>query len=495
MSDQHPLPFDPDQAERLDAAIEAIASGGTPSTGDAQLAPLVALAARLHNDLPRDLPDPAFRERLKLDLARQVPAPVAPKPSKRRFPDVVRHFPIYGSVAAVVAVALVAGFLVFVQDDDRPSTPTTTARLMQATSIATMQAISSATQATSAEAAFQTMQATVASATEPAETAKVETATESTTAPTVTAAAPASTSSTEATATTPATEPSTPTAATQLAVVPSIDPSTIEQGPVPAADGGGSGPSADVTYVIDAAPAVVAATSVIYYLAPPSEDPVAFCQSMAERAGMSTDDVYSTNESGRMEVFAGTPGGGTLYWRPDSGVFQISSSAAGEGAELTEGEIVDAAQRWLAALDYPTETLGAPIVDDFGELWQVQFPMANMPSIGVGYPLGVSLMLHRDGTPAEARGYWLTVNQEAPVDVISVERAWDSVTHGGGYWRDGGMSAGGGEFRAESVQLSSILTTDGGELKLLPVYEFRGEFTMPDGSSAPISVFVRASTD
>ena len=495
MSDQRPLPFDPQQAERLDEAIEAIVSGGTPPADDTQIAPLVALAARLHNELPRDLPDPAFRERLKHDLTRQAPALPAAKPAKRRFPDVVRHLPVYGSVAAVFAVALVAGFLMFMQDDDRPSTPTTTARLMQATSIATMQAISSATQATSSETAFQTVQSTAASVTEPAETAKVETATGPADVPTETQAAPAGTDEPDVPLTPAATQPIAPTAPIQQANVPSIDPATIEQGPVPAADGGGSGPSADVTYVMAAAPATVATTSMVYYLTPPDEDPVAFCQSVAERAGMATDDVYSTDESGRTEVFAGAPGGGMLYWRPDSGVFQISSSAAGGGTELTEGEIVDAAQRWLATISYPTALLGAPTVDDFGELWQVQFPMADLPSVGVGYPLGVDLMLHRDGTVAEARGYWLSVHQEAPVDVISVELAWDAVTHGGGYWRDGGMSAGGGEFRATSVQLSSILTTGSNELKLLPVYEFRGDFTMPDGSTAPISVFVRASAD
>lgn len=483
---EQPASFDPRRAEQLDQAIDQILAGGTPpASGDAQLDRLVALAARLHRDLPRDLPDPAFRARLKDDLTGRIP--IVQPAARRTF--ALTRLPIYGSLAAVFVLAIAAGVMaIWLDGRDEPPTQIANTTLMSATVSPTSPADASTTATGFGDVVARTAEATMSATTALLlPTATLAPATTAEPSPTVGEAPPA-TAPPE-----PATPPAPASATVALASLPAIDSATIEQGPVPAADGGGPGPSADVTYVMAATATTLAASSTVYHLSAPAEDPVDFCRALAERAGIPTDDVHATDASGRTEVFAGEPGAGTIYWRPDAGVFQYSGAATPGDDEITPDAAADRADAWLDAIGYPTAPLGEPRVDDFGDLWLVDFPYAGLPTPGVGYPLSVTVMLGKDGTVTEARGYWLVTTGQESVALVSVADAWKAVTEGGGYWRDGGMSSAGGEFRADSVRLSSVLTNSGDGLVLQPVVEFSGAFTAPDGSSAPISVFVQAA--
>lgn len=73
------------RADEFDDAIERRRSGDTSSAGDEELENLLNLATRLEHDLSDDLPDPAFRENLKLQLLQGEaeapflePAPIPP---------------------------------------------------------------------------------------------------------------------------------------------------------------------------------------------------------------------------------------------------------------------------------------------------------------------------------------------------------------------------------------------------------------------------------
>lgn len=482
-----PIDIDPRQAERLDRAIDQIIAGGNlPASGDARLDPLVALAARLHRDLPRDLPDPAFRSRLKDDLTGRLPIiqPATPRVSP------FSRLPIYGSLAAVFVLAVAAGVMaVWLGGRDESPTTATSAKLMQVTAVATTHVLAPASATGSGSVVTRTAESTVtitAALLLPTATiAPVGTA-----APTVTPEPPAAPS---AQPTQPTQPPAQASATVLRASLPAIDAATIEHGPVPAADGGGPAPSSGVTYFLDAEPASLGDSVTVYHLSPPAEDPVTFCRDLAAKAGIPTDDVHAADASGRTEVFAGTPDSGSLYWRPDAGVFQFSSAATGGQDDLRPDAIAERAAAWLDAIGYPTAMLGGPHIDDFGDLWQVSYAYAGLPTPGIGYPLGVSVMLQDDGTVAEARGYWLAADSQETVELVSVADAWDSVTHGGGYWLDGGISSAGGEFHADAVTLASVLTNTGGDLVLQPVVKFSGTFIASDGTTASISVFARAT--
>lgn len=480
-----PTSFDPGAAERLDQAINLIIAGAVPlASGDAELDQLSALAARLHHELPNDLPDPAFRSRLRDELAGQVS--LAP-PTPRRITTFSRHLPVYGSLAAIFIVAIVAGVLAFWPDDAESPTVASGATDRRETAAAAGRSAEPATPTGSGGNMAQ-VTATVTSVTAllvPTATAR---ATERST------PLPTDTSLKPTTATLEPTQPPAPASATVAqAILPAIDWATVEHGPVPAVDGSGPAPTSGVTYVMAAAPATPGNSATVYHLSAPSDDPVAFCRDLAAKAGIGTDDVRATDAAGRTEVFAGTPGAGSLYWRPDAGVFQYSSDAVAGESELQSDAIAKRALAWLDTIGYPVAALGEPRIDDFGDLWIVSFPYASLPTAAIGFPLGVSLMLQHDGTVAEARGYWLTPDWQESVGLVSVTDAWNSLTHGGGYWLDGGLASSGGEFRADAVTLVSVLTRGGNDLVLQPVYKFSGVFTANDGTTAAISVFSRAS--
>jgi hypothetical protein len=56
------------RAEQFDDLFERVRAGGQPLNADSELIELVRLASRVERELPEDLPDPAFRHRLKQDL-------------------------------------------------------------------------------------------------------------------------------------------------------------------------------------------------------------------------------------------------------------------------------------------------------------------------------------------------------------------------------------------------------------------------------------------
>ena len=238
---EQPASFDPRRAEQLDQAIDQILAGGTPpASGDAQLDRLVALAARLHRDLPRDLPDPAFRARLKDDLTGRIP--IVQPAARRTF--ALTRLPIYGSLAAVFVLAIAAGVMaIWLDGRDEPPTQIANTTLMSATVSPTSPADVSTTATGFGDVVARTAEATMSATTALLlPTATLAPAATAEPSPTVGEAPPA-TAPPEFATTPPesATPPAPASATVALASLPAIDSATIEQGPVPAASGASRG--------------------------------------------------------------------------------------------------------------------------------------------------------------------------------------------------------------------------------------------------------------
>jgi hypothetical protein len=118
-----------------------------------------------------------------------------------------------------------------------------------------------------------------------------------------------------------------------------------------------------------------------------------------------------------------------------------------------------------------------------------------MPEIGLGHPLGVTIFVNDDGAITEASGYWLRIKNADSAQLLPADDIWQAVSSGHGLWTGGGIVTAGGEFRADTIQLTYFLTRDpSGDLVLQPVVQVTGDFTTADGlSTARISCFIQAA--
>jgi hypothetical protein len=188
---------------------------------------------------------------------------------------------------------------------------------------------------------------------------------------------------------------------------------------------------------------------------------------------------------------------GSFHWTPETGAFTISTTAAATGESMPLDQVVVAASDWLAEIGYPVDQLATDIrAEPMGDsAWRLDTRYASMPEVGLGHPLGVTVYMNADGTISEVSGYWLEVKEVDSAALHSSDAIWQAVSSGHGYWTGGGIVEGGGEFRADAMQITYLLTRDpSGELVLQPVVQTSGEFTTADGlSSARISCYVQAA--
>jgi hypothetical protein len=486
-----------DRTEQLNLAIDRMLAGEAgPPLADPELSALLHLAERLSRELPQDLPDPAFKMKLKDELTARYPVVTPlPQPSRGR----VSRFP-YAAVSAIAAVFIAAivvgGYAIWGGDSgsDSSTRGQLVATLQSATSTVPASTLTIATESSSQVTAFKTQQPTDT----PQPTATASATSGLTVAPTKQPTDPAPTPTSPATQ--PAETPTLPTNPTvrsttpALASLPAVDARTIEQGAVPAAEGGGPGPSSGVTFEMNAPTHSLAASAVAYHLAPPDTEPEAFCKRVADQLNIG-DDITSSDASGQLEYFAGNPDSGTFHWVPATGVFQFSSAIAPGAAMVDEQGALSAARAWLTSIGYPVDLLaGTGTVEPLGEQWQVETDFQSVPAPGVGRPIGTWVLVNPDGSIAEANGYWLTPEANDQVALIGWDDAWSRIQHGDGYWLDGGMSAEGGTFTVDTVELSYVLTRTDVDLVLQPVVKVSGTFVDASGASdRRIAVFVQAA--
>lgn len=488
--------------ERLNSAIDRMLNGGPPPIlNDPELQDLLQLAALLHNELPDDLPDPAFRLNLKQQLTTTYPIPVAVH--RQRVAAPVR-FPWVAAVSAIAAVMLAAisiGSLAIWLDNDSDDSPGF--REVAVFSADQLTATTIGISTTTAEANLGNPTATIAAtapndrsrmttippAGDEPETAVATSGTEPTTIATATIPV-ASTRSTDPTAT------SDPTTGPSLAAVPPVDAEHVEQGPRPAADGSSGTPAADVTYVLETSLPDLGDDAHVYRLAPPEIDPEVFVERVANELGM-VGDIVVDAPMGRTVYHLFDDDRGSFHWTPETGAFTISMTSTTTGASMPFDQVVVAATDWLTEIGYPVDQLATDVrAEPMGNAaWRLDARYDSMPEIGLGHPLGVTVYINADGTISEVSGYWLEVKEVDSAHLHSADAIWQAVSSGNGYWTGGGIVEGGGEFRVDAMQITYLLTRDpSGDLVLQPVVETSGEFTTADGlSSARVSCYVQAA--
>jgi hypothetical protein len=488
-----------DRTERLNVAIDRMLAGGpSPVLNDPDLHELLQRAARLRDELPSDLPDPAFRLDLKQRLTISGPIAVPRKsvPSATRFPWVAA----FSAIAAVLLAAVTVGALgIWLDSDDNPSSESHLAGLpadqLTATTFGAA-TITAETIVTTSEAAMQPT-----GADRPSSMTTLQPTSPATDAPDATDAAATISAATETpasdtTRTTATVAPSQTSAAPSLASVPPVDSQTVEQGPQPASEGGGGEPAPGISYVLNTTLPDLGNDAAVYRLAPPAVQPEAFVAEVAKSLGLQ-GEIISDAPQGRTVYHIFDDNAGSFHWTPETGAFTLSTAEADNGNALPLEQVVNDTRQWLAKIGYPVDQLSTDMAaEPMGDTsWRLEARYASMPEIGLGHPLGVTIFANDDGAITEASGYWLRITDADSALLLPADEIWQEVSSGHGIWTGGGIVSAGGEFRADTIQITYILTRDpSGELVLQPVVQVTGDFTTPDGlSTARISCFIQAA--
>lgn len=493
-----------DRTERLNRAIDRLVDGGpSPVLQDPDLQELFSLAGRLYLELPRDLPDPAFRTRLKEQLTDEHPAvghrraALSAVVAPRRFPYVAA---LAGIAALLIAVVGVGSLALWSQRDNDRTTDGSQQALDIATTATMPLTASSLGLVTSTVVGVEintpdvgpTTALTVPAefinptpaATESGERAGDEPASVSTDVPIPN----------EATAS-PVMLEATQSIEGGLAALPVVDETTVEDGPAPLASGGGSGPDSGVTFVLNTQLPQLDSTASAYILEPPLVDPEIFVSRAAAAIGIG-GDVQIDELNGDVEYRVGSADGVTFRWYPSTGEFSYTAAPETAVDGLGGEQALEAALDWLARLGYPTDQLNDDAsVQRIGDAqWLIELRVDAMPQPGVGHHLGARIIVEGDGQVTSATGYWLDVTGTMTVPLLTADEAWNAAQSGAGYWTDGGATGDGGEFRCGSISLSYVLTESGdGPLILQPVIKLDATFVDTGGSAAPVSIYVQAT--
>jgi len=485
-----------DRTEHLNSAIDRMMAGGpTPVLNDPELHELLQLATRLRDELPDDMPDPAFRDDLKHRLTHREPISITTRrpasPAPARFPWVAA----ISAIAAVMLAAISVGSLAIWLDngDNDRSGGMELARTLASQQTATTIGFATMTAVTTEDESQLVGKSTeanepIAEATEEPDTEQEEPE------PTGSEAVPPQGASAVTTPLATPTTTSEPTDGPSLAAVPPVDSQHVEQGPRPAADGSGGQPNG-VEYVLATDLPDLGSTADVYWLVPPRDDPESFVTTAAAMLEMD-GEITSDAPMGRTvyHLFDDT---GSFHWTPETGAFSVVMTDDETGPTLSVDDLAANAIQWLESMNYPVEQLGRDVrseqIDDTTWLLNIRFDA--MPEIGLGHHLGVTIFADSDGSIVEASGYWLELKQIDSTALQPADAIWEAVSSGNGYWTGGGIVEGGGEFRADTMRVTYVLTRDpSGDLVLQPVVQTSGEFVTSDGaSSARISCFVQAA--
>jgi len=513
-------PFSPERTQLLNRAIDrAMVGGPTPILDDFDLQELLELATRLRDEMPRELPDPAFRDDLKRQLTRdRIEAmstpllhigqtrevPMRSVATRSRSRSRIPSFAALSVIAAVLVAAFSIGVVgVLLNRDDSP--PDSDVAIQTTTVRETMTAVVGGASTVGSEAPTGAARETVALVTQPvgqteppagpAETAQALDPTVNPITPTLTEPSPNDNPAT--TATLPSTVAPQETTVRALAGLPAVEVDTVEQGPTAFAEGGSDGPddSGSVEFILNTDMPDVADSAPVYRLSPPDIDPTELVADIGVRLGI-VGNVRVEQYADYRDFHVDAEDGRSFHWIPETGSFQYFSLDNSVEGDLTADAAALAVRDWLAETGYPVERLAvsesASLVQE-GQ-WQVELALAEMPELGVGHPLGVRAFVNDDGVVLSATGYWLVPESEEQATLRTAEECWGDMQTGAGYWSDGGMTQDGGEMSVVSLAVSYILTRDESGLVLQPVIQADGDFVTGDGlSESRISVFIQAA--
>lgn len=440
--------MDPRDLERLDRAIERLtARQPVPVFEEDDLEELMALAGRLHRELPDDLPDPMFRESLREQLIdpRPRPVPSPPRRATRRNPLLIAGTAIVATVVIVVA-----------------------ASAMLSNQFGSAGGAASDDPVESEQIASSTRVAAVATATA-----------------TVGSVAVVSTRETELASPTP--DPVT---------IPPLDAAHVEFGATGSSHVLQAANDGEVTYSLASSMPDAPPSATVYRFAVPEVDALSMMNQLTD--ALNLDGEMTTHSVRGKTVFSFTSTNGTTFtWMPESGAFACKLS--GEARVRGEPEeIVAATYQWLRTSGFPVRDGSvAPVIQHLeGGAMRVDFPVETAPPMTVGHPLSVSVIIDHRGVIKTVSGYWIQLIDTLDIDLLSAEDAWAALADGKGYWSSTSPIELSGKFEVESFQVTYVLTVDdNNELVLQPVYRATGKFEDYRGEVVEgVSIMVQAVT-
>lgn len=441
------------QTERLNRAIDRLTSHQlAPIFDEPELDELVELAGRLHRELPEGLPDPAFRESLREQLADPRPRLVPPnqQPASRRSPLIVAT----GAIAAMLVVAVAVGVVSSATFGGSNTSDDGLADYQMADPGTLVGVVATATVTAGSMAAIPTREQ--------------------------------------------ATSTPTPSATRTLAVnVPPIDAEHLELGAMATAEVGRPDQTSDITYTLASdGMADTPSSAPVYRFSVPEVDGMDLLSQVADALKLDSEITIRTARG--KTIFSLKSNNGTSFvWMPASGAFActLSGEARMEG---DQDEMVASTYRWLTASGFPVRdpSASAAVVTAEGSSLRVDFPVETTPAVGLGHPLTVSVLIDENGVIQTVSGYWLQLEETQDIGLLSAEEAWRAVSEGQGYWMSQSPLGSSGHFEVETFTMSYVLTVDDrDELVLQPVYRASGKFRDQSGNVFDsVSVVVQAVT-
>ena len=417
-------------AEQLDDAIERQrAVPDQPASDDANLTPLLELAARLDRELPPDLPDPVFRAQLGKQMQ-------APRTTMRRF--------FYDWRFGVAAAALIIILLIIAIFGSGALSGDQTLPPARETVVSALSGGESTAQAGTIGTPRTVEDTAVFPPIDAEHVVAIPTST-----PTATATAAVTTTSTPAVPPEPGVVLNT-----TLPQLPATAPTWLLTGP---------------------------------------EETQTFLETLIARTGITGTIKRDVRAGQNAYVVEDTSGFAVIHWNQHDAYFRYDRGRLEPTPPpiraTTNPEVT--AKDWLSEIGFDLTTIQyketAQVVSG---RTIIRFDPINLPVTALTPGLGVTLGIDPDGSIQFAEGYWLSLGQTAEVHLRDGQQMLDAAK--GGEWystngKDTSLS-----LDVTSAQLTYLLTrADDSSYLLQPVMAFGGTRVTTQGA-APDVIYVSA---
>jgi hypothetical protein len=427
---------DEQQIEEIERALERLSAGGSTTaisdSLDPEVAPLFDLAARLEEELPDDLPDPAFREGLKQELLATNPPVSLSARSFRRFFSDWRFGVAAAALAGVVLIAVIFGSSTLEGNNPEPPARETV-----------VSALSVAGKAT----------------TEPGATVS-------------------------------------PVTVTDTKVLPPIDADHVVLVPLGLGAGspGPSTPQPTPGITMSNALPELPQTAPTWLLTGP-ESSETFLKTLIARIGI-TGDIEAEPAAGpNAFVVTDASGYPTVHWDQHNAFFRYDrgpNEPTPPPARATTNPGITA-KDWLSEIgfDLNTITYKETVQPGTGQT-VVNFVPADLPATAIPPGLGATVGVGPDGSIQFAQGFWLSLAESADVPLRTSQETLDAAKNGEWYSLLPSGDTSGLNLNVSSAKMSYLLTrADDSSYLLQPVMSFTGDRWTPQGQVED-SVYVSA---
>lgn len=426
------------ELDQIEQALRRLGTGEnqqTISEGlDPELRPLFAVAARLQEELPRDLPDPLFRERLERELLDRAGSSGSFDRRRKRFFYDWRFAVAAGALAAIVLIAVIFGTNALEGNSPEPPARETVVSALSVSGKETAQ---------------------------PGNTASPETVSDTKVLPPIDAnhvvTVPASSGAATTNPATPAPQP-TPgiSLVTPLPELPKTAPTWLLTGP---------------------------------------DSSQTFLQTLMARIGINGTIAATPTDGPNAFVVRDSTGFPTIHWDQNDAFFRYDrgpDEPTPPAARATTDPAVTA-KDWLSEIGFDLTTITyTETVEANADQTIVTFKPSNLPSAAIAPGLGVIISVGPGGSIQFAQGFWLKLGESAEVSLRTNQEALDAARSG--EWYSVLPPSGTTELslKVSSAKLTYLLTrADESSYLLQPVVELKGERWTSKGIVQD-SVFVSA---